>query len=164
MQTISLESLKEYLLYEAKTGVFTWAKKISRKTIAATNAGSLTNCGYWSIRLHKKAYQAHRLAWFYFYGEWPKGELDHINGNRTDNRISNLRDVSGFINRQNIRVAKSTSKTSVLGVSVKGKGRRYQARITTNKVSRYLGSFLTVHEAHEAYLNAKRAEHTGCTI
>ena len=88
---ITQEELKELLDYNPETGLFTWNvyNNIKNKTTAGT-----FNDGYIQIKIKQKIYQAHRLAWLYVYGEWPKGQIDHINGIRDDNRIENLRDVT----------------------------------------------------------------------
>lgn len=118
--------------------------------------------GYRQIRVDKRVVMEHRLVWLRVYGAFPKGEIDHINGDHGDNRIENLRDVSAGVNMQNLRVPRRTNKIGLLGVTRSGK--RFRATIRTNGKAKYLGSFDTPDEAHEAYINAKRSMHVGCTI
>ncbi len=164
MPVIAPDALKEALIYNETTGVFTWAKKVSVKTVVGAAAGSLTNYGYLTIRLHKKAYLAHRLAWFYVHGKWPLGEIDHINGIRLDNRVANLRDVSGAVNRQNIRSPKCTSTSGVLGVSWCKRRGMWRARVTSNRKEICVGYFDDIDSAKAAYLSAKKELHQGCTL
>lgn len=111
-----------------------------------------------------KAYRAARLAWFYVHGAWPKHHIDHINGNRLDNRIANLRDIPRQANNQNIHRSFKTNKTGFLGVDLDKRSNRYRASIRHNGSNRTLGRFDTPEEAHEVYLNAKRLLHEGCTL
>jgi hypothetical protein len=131
---------------------------------AGSEAGStgVHNDGYKKIKLDKVFYSAHRLAWFYVFGVWPTGQIDHINGNRLDNRIENLRDVPKQINSENTRKARSDSLSGIQGVAAHGL--RWKAAITVNGKKRHLGVFKTQDAAHEAYIFAKRKFHTGCTL
>ena len=91
--------LKEFLDYNPYTGKFTWKKNVGKKKLVGKEAGYVNV--YVSIRFKKKLYQAHRLAWFWYYGEWPKEDLDHINSNKHDNRIVNLREATRGKNEAN---------------------------------------------------------------
>jgi hypothetical protein len=106
-----------------------------------------------------RIYLAHRLAWMYVYGRWPaKGlDIDHINGNRQDNRIANLREVTRGQNMQNQRRASSRSTTGLLGVL--RKSRRFAAHITADGRTHCLGTFDTPEEAHRVYMDAKSRLH-----
>ena len=105
---------------------------------------------------------AYRVAWLLHYGQWPSGEIDHINGNPADDRIENLRDSSRSMNSENIRTATSRNVTGFLGVARHKK--RFHAMIKLKGKAIYLGSFKTPNAAHDAYLAAKRELHIGCTI
>lgn len=102
MQTLTVEEVRRLLNYDPDTGVFTWLRPTSTRTRAGQKAGRINN-GYVSIRIHGREYGAHRLAWFYVYGVWPENDIDHINRNRSDNRIVNLRAATRAQNLQNIR-------------------------------------------------------------
>lgn len=155
---ITHEQLLELLSYDPDTGIFVRKVATARCLKVGDVAGSPHICGYLEIALNGKRYLAHRLAWFYFYGAWPTKNLDHINGDCADNRISNLREASHSENAQNLRKARSNNKSSgLLGVSKNGKW--WHARICLNGERRYLGTFLTPQEAHMAYLSAKQQIH-----
>lgn len=161
--TLTQARLHEVLHYDPRTGQFTWIANIYRKKLAGTIAGSIVTDGYWRIGLDKKAHKAHRLAWLYMYGEWPD-VIDHIDGNRLNNRISNLRNASRSINCQNLKRANTNNKSSgLLGVT-RYKCGVYGATIRVNSKNKYLGSFANPTDAHAAYLVAKRKFHPGCTI
>jgi hypothetical protein len=160
MKLITVDSLKRLLHYDPLTGVFTVLTKAPRRKV-----GDVAGCycrGYLRIHIGGFGYQAHRLAWLYVYGDWPKHDIDHINGIRDDNRIANLRDVPKGINIQNQKAAHHGSQSGLLGVS--WNKRKWRAKITLNGQIKYLGHYDNKYEAHEAYLKAKRQMHEGCTI
>jgi len=98
--SLTRERLMELVSYDPSTGLFT--SKVSRPPCKIGKVlGSKQAAGYVEFRLDYKSYLAHRLAWFYIHGDWPVGEIDHINQDRTDNRISNLRDVTRSENNRN---------------------------------------------------------------
>ena len=97
---IDYENLRKLLDYDPNTGIFT--NKIKRgKVLPGSMAGSKHNAGYLTIRIHGKAYLSHRLAWLYMYGVWPEKTIDHINGDKADNRIVNLREATNEENNRN---------------------------------------------------------------
>jgi hypothetical protein len=114
------------------------------------------------MNIDRKNYLGHRLAWFYVNGVWPVGDIDHINGNRSDNRIANLRDVAVSINRQNLGRATSRSKTGRLGVFFNTHGLPFRAAIHIHGRQIHLGNFATVEDASAAYVEAKTLLHAGC--
>lgn len=124
--------------------------------------GSSSVDGYVYTKVDGKRYLVHRLIWFHVHGKWPDGPVDHINGLRSDNRLSNLRDVSTQVNAQNLRSAKSHNRTGLLGVAAKHK--KFYARIAHNGETICLGTFETPQEAHAAYVGAKKVLHVGSTI
>jgi hypothetical protein len=158
---LTADRVRDVLAYDPETGRFTW--RVRRACFAAGSlAGWKTPCGYRYISVDMEVCVAHRLAWLHTHGTWPKGVVDHINGDRADNRIVNLRDVSYAVNAQNRRLAQKNNRSGLLGV-VKCRG-RWRAAIGINGARTWLGTFDTAQEAHEAYLAAKRQMHDGCTI
>lgn len=156
----SVEELRSLLDYDPGTGVFTLKRPLPRgplgKLPAGSPVGNLNADGYISISVFGKTRKAHRLAWFHVTGEWPQDELDHLNGNRSDNRIRNLARVTRAENNQNRRAR--TGATGVPGVCKKGK--RFAAQIAIEGVRHWLGTYDTPEDAHRVYLMAKRRLHT----
>ena len=153
---ITQERLKKLFSYDSATGVFKYASPRSRVRVGNV-AGYDKGNGYRRIEVDGKAYQEHRLAWLYVYGEFPDGEVDHIDGNRANNAISNLRVVSHSKNCQNKIVARSDSSSGIIGVAKRGN--KYIAEITANGIYKYLGRFATEVEAAAAYSSAKLELH-----
>ncbi len=160
--TVTVERVKELLDYDPETGVFTWKVDRGPKARKGDTAGWLEKSGYLNIRLGKKNYRAHRVAWAVFTGGWPELDIDHINGVRIDNRIANLRLATRSQNAQNLKKAMSNNKHGFLGV--KKNGNRWNASINIDKQYIYLGCFKTPERAHQEYLEAKRSLHEFCTI
>jgi hypothetical protein len=160
---LTAEQIKNALDYDTNTGVFVWKTRPSK----AVKAGDIAGCiekriGYVTIGIAGRVYKAHRLAWLYVYGEWPKGLIDHINGNKTDNRIANLRDVFADGNSQNIRKPNRRNKSGFMGVI--WFQNKWRASMSVNGKSKWLGDYSTPEEAHQVYLEAKRKYHAACTI
>lgn len=164
MIEMTQSELRELVSYDPDTGIFIRLKSGWRKQIGKP-VGRKDTYGYIQIKLFGKAYLAHRAAWLYVHGQWPDGEIDHINGDRSDNRISNLRIVSHALNCQNRHKVQSTSvHAKLLGVGYDKRYNRYFSVIQTNGKRKYLGSFDSAKEAHLAYLSAKKELHPHSAI
>lgn len=160
---ITADRLRELVHYCPETGIFTWIALTSNKVKIGDVAGSLRKDGYFRIQIDGKLHFAHRLAWLYINGNLPLKYIDHIDGNRSNNCINNLRDVDRFTNNQNIKQAQENNKsTGLLGVTKYRN--KFIAQIGINKEHKYLGCFDNPYDAHDAYLSAKRLHHKGCTI
>ena len=145
---ITQNELKEILDYNPETGVFT--NKINRKKSKMGKiVGIYDKDKYLRITLNCKNYIAHRLAWLYNYGEWPKGQIDHINGVKDDNRIENLRVVNSRQNHHNLQEHRNGK---LVGCSYRKNIKKWRAKIKINYKSICLGHFDTEEQAHEAYL------------
>jgi hypothetical protein len=145
---ISHARLLELVKYDPETGVFTRRKKSTRLHIGDV-CGWKNGNGYIRFEIDGGRYHAHRLAWLYVTGEWPVGEIDHINRDKSDNRISNLRPASRSQNSAN-----SPRRSHLKGATF-SRG-RWRAQICHNYKNRHLGYFATEQAAHEAYLDAAR--------
>jgi hypothetical protein len=154
---ITQEELKQLVFYDKETGVFTRLSS-KRGDTAYKPTGTLTNKGYVLLWVCGKLYKAHRMAWLYEYGTMPIGEIDHINGIKSDNRISNLRDVTRSENNQNRKAHNKNNKNSAMGVRQNHIG-KYVAAITINRKAIHLGCFSTIEEASAAYKKAKAEYH-----
>ena len=161
--TLTHKRLLEVLSYNKETGVFSWAENRKKCTNGKAICGKPNSNGYLRVGIDGVRYGLHRIAWFYVHGELPKNDIDHINGIRDDNRISNLRCVTRSTNLENIRSAKGHNKsTGLLGAYVHKK--RFTSRIQVRGKTIHLGMFDTKEDAHNAYISAKRAMHEGNTI
>ena len=147
---ITYEILRENLLYNENTGEFTTIHKRGRASVGVT-VGAKTKDGYIQISIFGSKEYAHRLAWLYKNGEYPKYQIDHINGNKEDNRIENLRDVTINENSKN-RPKDKHNKNDVVGVSFRSDTKKWRADIHVDKKHISLGSF----NSYDAALNARR--------
>lgn len=141
--------LTEVLSYDPLSGNFVRRIYVWGPYQAGDKVGSKHSAGYLECTIDGERYYLHRLAWFYMHRQWPKGVIDHINRDKTDNRISNLRDVSTQGNINNSPV-KSTNKTGVKGVHVCKRSKKYIAQITVDYKCIHLGTFDTIEGAIEA--------------
>lgn len=157
---LTAERLRKALVYDSNTGVFTW-NETRRGVRKGSVAGYFPTGGHVTIRVDGVNYQAHRLAWLYVNGDWPKEHIDHINGIKSDNRIKNLRDVPSGINSQNMKRGHTDSKSGMLGVSYKKELGKWVAQICCNGKQHYLGIYETPEIASEAYFKAKKHLHIG---
>lgn len=158
------ERLQELLSYDPETGEFKWRSNRRGTARAGSVAGTLSRYGYRLIKIDGRGYFAHRLAWLYVYGRWPVDQIDHINTDKNDNRIANLREATGPENSGNQRKARAGSTTGLLGVSWYRRRNKFKASIGLSGKIMYLGYFRTAEEAHQAYLKAKRELHSFCTL
>lgn len=165
---LSREQLLNTLRYIPETGDFIRLMKTSSRAVTGLLNPRPNHKGYLPLRLNGKIYLLHRLAWFYSYGVWPTGQLDHIDGNPANNKLSNLRDVSSQENSWNRRRPSHHNSTGYLGVArVKYKGTspdRFKAAVVINGVRTRIGTYLTPEEAHENYVKVKRQLHSTCTL
>ncbi len=164
MNNERLDLINSVIRYDPDTGKFFWKKRTGGSSIAGNEASGTTDCrGYVRIGVLGCIYKAHRLAMFITYGKFPDMEIDHINGNKADNRISNLREASRVKNQQNQISAYKSNSTGLLGVSQHKPG-VWRARLCVSGKNKSLGLFSSPELAHEAYKEAKRVFHEGCTI
>ena len=152
---LTQQTLKELLDYDADTGVFKWKAKPSKSIMVGSNAGVIDiSTGYIKIGILGNKYYAHRLAWMYVNGSFPYLGVDHVNGNKQDNRIENLREANQSQNTSNTRKKK---KNGLKGAFLHNGG--WQAKICVGGKKFYLGTFDTEQEAHNAYCAAAIFHH-----
>lgn len=149
---LSSEYVKSIINYDQETGEFIWkhrddVSKSWNTQFAGTKCGANIN-GYICIRINKKLYRAHRLAWLIFYNEWPNLEIDHINGNRKDNRLLNLR-LADRVQQGHNR--KASGKSGILGVHWCKNDKKWKAFTRLNGKKKNLGSFECPAAASLAY-------------
>jgi hypothetical protein len=154
---LTIEQVKDVLTYDPDTGNFYW--RVDRSNVRAGSvAGSKISIGYTLIRLYDRQVLAHRLAWFYVYGQWPSDQVDHINGDRSDNSLKNLRLASQSQNSCN-GALRSTNSSGYRGVSWSKEKNKWVSRIVKERKQYVLGYFASKEEAYYAYLKAARELH-----
>ena len=156
---ITQEELKSLFDYDPNTGKFIRKVATTNSVKVGDIAGGLNQRGYVVIWTNGRSYLAHRLAWLYVYGEFPELNIDHINHDITDNRISNLRQATQLQNVWNSKI-KNSSETGVKGVTKdKRKKSTFYARCRVNGEHVYLGAFSTKEDAGKAYDDFARSLH-----
>ena len=141
-----LQAVSEMLAYNKDTGVFTWKKHRGGKAKAGMVAGCKTRNGYVVISIYNKPYYAHILAYLICYNKLPEDKVDHINQDKSDNRLCNLRPANSVLNAAN---------NSSRGTHLSRNG--WVAGITINGKRKHLGYFETEEQAQIAYKKAKDA-------
>lgn len=149
---ITQEELKSLLDYNSDTGIFTWKVQNGPRARVGYPAG--TTDGYVRIKINGILYLAHRLAFLYETGVWPKDQIDHINHIRSDNRFSNIREVTHSENKRNVPI-RSDNTSGVTGVFWDKSINKWVSQIMFDNKSVYLGSFNTISEAMKARSDAE---------
>jgi hypothetical protein len=139
---ITAENVKD--LFDYRDGKLFWTDKIYHKSRAGTEAGAILSDGYRGVKYKGKRYPAHRVIWLWNNGAWPTGDVDHINGDRADNRIKNLRDVTRSENIKNQR-------RELVGIHHRKNG-DYEATYCGKYLGRYKDLALALEARHGAEL------------
>lgn len=158
MAELTQKYLRETLHYDPETGVFTWRVPPARNVKNGSVAGCLTSHGYIQIGVKNRLYAAHRLAWLYVYGKWPTNLIDHINGVRSDNRITNLREATSAENQYNILKAKNNT-SGVKGVTWSKQHKKWRAQCRVNGKNHRLGLFADICEAEQVVKQFREQHH-----
>jgi hypothetical protein len=158
---IEIEELRAAFNYDAETGVLTWRHREDmlptwNTKYAGKRAGSIHVLGYRKIRFKGKTPWEHRIAWAITHGRWPDDQIDHINGDKSDNRLANLREAN---NSQNGANRLQPNKWGLKGVAWDGRCNKWFAQIRKDGKITYLGTFDTPKAAHEAYVEAAQKLH-----
>lgn len=154
---LTQERLKELLTYSPETGLFYWLEKRGRRQTERP-AGTKTTLGYNGIRVDGVTYGAHRLAILYMTGALPERDVDHIDGDVTNDRFANIRECTHAQNLKNMKMHVDNS-SGFKGVYTATKGRSWFAQIFSDGTLHYLGSFSTKEEAAAAYNRAALSLH-----
>jgi hypothetical protein len=152
--------LRDIVSYDSQTGLLHW--KCDHKYFSAIKAGDVVGKnsmkhGYRTTAINGKQYYQHRLVWLYIHGEWPKSDIDHVNGDKSDNRIENLRLATKSQNAHNKKKFRNNT-SGFVGAYKHWSGRWYSLIMIEGK-SKYLGCFATAEEAGKAYAEAKQKMH-----
>lgn len=159
---LDIEFLKSLFHCDPESGTLIWKANRGCYPCGGKVAGGPDNKGYQMVRIGNVQYGNHRIIWAICTGVWPENDIDHINGNRSDNRFVNLRAATRGENLQNQRKAHRDNKSGYLGVTRNGK--KWVANITVQGQTFQLGTYPSPSKAHEAYLWAKRILHPTCTL
>lgn len=150
IMSLSQTELKEMFLYEPETGFLRW-KDARSNMIKNSKAGCKNASGYLIVSINSKSHRVQRVIWMYIFGHIPDGfYIDHINGNKTDNRLCNLRLATNSQNQQN-RPAPQNNSSGYRGVTWHKQANKWMARICHHGKREMLGLFETAEEAYEAY-------------
>lgn len=161
----SAARLRELLQYDPQTGALTLKVDVSHIRKAGQRVDvakhGKRSVGYKVVNIFGRRILAHRVAWAIHTGQWPDSDIDHVNGDKSDNRMANLRLASKTENMRNQSRAHANSKAKLMGVH---KNRdRFRAQITVNGRTVHIGMFDTPEDAHAAYLLKKAELHAiGC--
>lgn len=136
---LTQQRVRDLLSYNPDTGTFVWIKPTARRVRVGDLAGYNDGGGYLRVSIDGKKIKNHRLVWLYVYGYLPDGDIDHINGIKDDNRISNLRFVSHKDNSRN-RAMNVNNRSGVTGVRLDKKINKWVAYIRIDGIQNYLGS------------------------
>jgi len=158
--TIEIERLRELLDYDPETGILTWLERAEgpawwNTRFAGKPAGCVGGDGYLNVQVDGRCYRAHRVAWAIHNGRWPDGEIDHVSGEKLDNRAANLRDVPHRVNARNQKM-RVTNRSGYTGVSWHKATGRWQALIRINGKKLHLGLFDNIADAVAARRAADR--------
>lgn len=145
-------------IFDVVDGQFVRIKKTSKNIDVGAIAGCKRKDGYLVVRVNDVLHLAHRLSWFWHYGVWPVDLIDHIDGDKANNRIENLRESTKVTNGYN-RGSQKNSSHGFKGVTFNKNNQKYMARISVNKKPIYLGYFDSYEKAHLAYCEASKKYH-----
>ena len=166
---IDQSRLKQVLHYDPRTGEFIRRITLSSRAIAGSRVGAPNSEGYRFVKIDGILYRCHRLAWLYVTGEWPENQIDHINGNRADNRFENLREATTSQNSHNRRGPNVDNRSGALGVCWHKAAKKWHARIAVECRRIDLGFFDDFADAVSARRAAEKKhygefapQHTAC--
>lgn len=151
-----ISELKRYFAYDAETGLFTWNAQRTGRGIRhkiGAIAGSIDGKGYWRLHLNDFEMRAHRVAWAFVYGRWPEKQIDHINGDKLDNRIVNLREATSTQNHFN-RDEQTNNTSGIKGVYWHHPTGKWRAALGMAGKQIHLGVFPSKEAAARAYRDA----------
>lgn len=151
---ITYEELIKVLSYDKDTGVFTWICSPAQNVKSGSIAGSKNKNGYIEIKINRKVYKAHRLAWLITYKCFPKLHIDHINGEKDDNRLCNLRSVTQSQNMKNSKMQRNNT-SGVKNVSYDKQCKKWRVYVTVDNKRINIGRFDDIEFAELVAIEAR---------
>lgn len=156
---LTSEALKQIIKYDPQTGKFVWLNKSLARTDYQLFVNGIKENPYLLIRINKRNFLCHRLAWLYITGKWPSDMLDHINGDKSDNRFCNLREATRSQNCGNHHRLRPTNTSGFRGVSPRKENGKWRATIRLEGKIKSLGTFDSPEVAKAAYDKAFKEKH-----
>ena len=147
------QEVRTVFAYTPENGLLLWNIDTC-KTKTGDVAGGLSN-GYIQVKYKQRKYMVHRIIWCYVHGDWPKQMIDHIDGDRSNNRIENLRDVSNAKNQYNRHRLNKNNSTGHMGIIYRKRGDAYIVQITVLGAKKYIGYYKTLFDAIVARQSAE---------
>jgi len=148
-----VEEVRAHFNYDSETGILTRIKSATRPDCIGRPAGSINSFGYLVVSFKSRPYKAHRIAWLIYYGEWPEEDIDHIDRNKLNNSIANLRKATRSQNAFNVGLRKCNT-SGFRGVSFNAEWGKWFSQIIIRGEKKFLGYFKTPELASEAYERA----------
>jgi hypothetical protein len=145
--------LKEILHYDPETGIFKWLVHKGSRALVGAIAGTIKPNGYLHINIDRKTYLNHRLAWLYVHSTWPQYEIDHIDGDKINNRLANLRDATRKQNAENQKLL-IINTSGYRGVSWSKREKKWRAELKNDGKKMHLGYY---EKLEDAALAARKA-------
>lgn len=154
--------LHELFTYDESTGELCWKNPTGNRVKNGDLCGCQDGHGYLSVRIFKKLYFVHRVAWAYVHGKWPEGHIDHINGDPLDNRMQNLRNCTRSQNLCNQKLS-SRNKSGIKGVSWWSHGKAWRGKVTARGEVHHAGYFNSISAAANAVHDLRKSLHGAYT-
>ncbi len=151
---LTFERASEAYSYCSESGEIRWKIRPCRNMKAGIIAGTVNKEGYIRLHIDRRFYSAHRVAWLLHYGQWPEGEVDHIDGDPSNNRIGNLRVVDPIGNRKNQGVTRRNSSGCV-GVRWIARKGCWESKISSDRKHQWLGYFKSLLDAASSRKSAE---------
>lgn len=160
MYALTQDEVRDLFDYDETSGWLIWKKPTSNRAASWSRAGNIDSKGYRRIGIKGHQYREHQIIWLWWYGEFPGHQIDHINFNRMDNRIKNLRvALRDDLDNNQHRKLNRNNTSGHMGVRWHKAAQKWAARITVERKEIHLGLHLAIEDAIEAYQSAKRKYH-----